>query len=63
MQWYNIFQEPVAIKLGTRRKWKGHGRKRRYQEIDETMMYIPLQKTLQVLLEDKTVLKEVNKLC
>ena len=55
----NAIQEPVAIKLGTDRKWKGHGKKRKYQEVDETMMYIPLQKTIQTMLEDKTILNEV----
>ena len=49
----------MAIKLGSHRKWKGHGRKRKYQEIDESMMYIPLQPTLLSMLEDNTMLKEV----
>ena len=60
MRYCFIQQEPVAIKLGSRRKWTGHGKRRKYKEIDETMMYIPLHQTLKTMLEDKTILKEVR---
>ena len=50
----------MVIKLGSYRKWTGHGKKRQYKEIDETMMYIPLHQTLQTMLEDQTILKEVH---
>ena len=51
------------IVLGTCRKAKGLGTKRRLVEEEESFMYIPLLETLQTLLKDDTVLTEVKYTC
>lgn len=57
--WSWFGQEPVRIVLGTVRKAKGTGHKRRLVETDNTMMYIPLLETLELLLQNETILGEV----
>lgn len=44
------------------KKWKGTGTKRSYTDIREEMMYIPILKTIQTLLEDPEVAKQVHTL-
>ena len=51
------------VVLGTCRKAKGLGTKRRLVEEEESFMYIPLLETLQTLLKDDTVLTEVKYTC
>ncbi len=46
--------------LGTERKVKGVGHKRRMIEVEDTMVYIPIFKTLQVLLNNDCVAEEVQ---
>ena len=41
-------------------KWKGSGDKRKYTEIKNEMMYIPILETIQSLLSDEEVLKQVS---
>ena len=53
-------QDPVKIVLGTERKAKGIGHKRKCVEVEETMVYIPLIDTLRVLLGNHTVVAEVR---
>lgn len=55
-----ILQDPVKIVLGTRRVQKGHGRKRRLVEKEDTLVYVPILKTLQVILNDDGILAEVS---
>lgn len=38
---------------------RGHGRKRKMVKKDESMVYIPILKTLQSLLQDEEILGEV----
>ena len=45
--------------LGTVTKVKGFGNKRRIVEADETMSYIPIMETLNVLLHNKAIQLEV----
>lgn len=52
-------QEPKTVVLGTVRKPKGTGTKRRCVEVEETMQYIPIMDTLNVLLQNETVNFEV----
>ena len=40
-------QEPEPVLLDIERQWTGSGKKRRYAEVQEEMMYIPLLKTIQ----------------
>ena len=47
------------IVLGTIRKAKGYGCKRKMMEIEEVMVYVPLLDTLQKLLENDKVGAEV----
>ncbi len=54
-----LMQEPVKIVLGTERKPKGYGRKRRTIDVEETMVYVPILETLQRLLQNETVVSEV----
>lgn len=53
-------QEPERVVLGKIRKYKGIGAKRRCVEKDETMHYVPVLKTLDVILQNETVLAEVR---
>jgi len=53
-------QEPVQIRLGTRCTRRGHGRKRRSTQVKESMIYVPLLKTLEVLLMDEGIYTEVT---
>ena len=57
-----MIQEPERVVLGKTRKYKGIGAKRRCVEKDETMHYVPVLKTLDVILQNETVLAEVNDL-
>ena len=52
-------QSPVTVKLGTKRKAKGLGQKRRIIEKEESFVYIPLLQSLQALLQNDMVLAEV----
>ena len=54
-------QEPVSVRLGTVRKAKGSGAKRRIVEVEEGMMYIPILETLNVLLNNEAIASEVSK--
>lgn len=56
---YIYIQEPTKIKMGTRRVYRGHGRKRRLRDITDTMVYVPLLKTLKILLQDEGIYTEV----
>ena len=47
----------MKVVLGTKRKYKGFGPKRRIIEKDECFVYVPV---LQTLLKNETVLSEVN---
>jgi len=49
----------TKVKMGTRRIYRGHGRKRRLKDITDTMVYVPLLKTLQILLQDEGIYTEV----
>ena len=53
-------QKPVKISLGTHLKPQGRGAKRRLVEKNDWMVYIPLLKTLSVLLNRATILSEVQ---
>lgn len=46
--------------LGTDRRAKGLGAKRRLVEEEESFMYVPVLETLQALLSDETILAEVR---
>ena len=52
-------QMPIKVVLGTRRKAKGLGTKRRLVEVEEGFVYVPILETLQTLLNIDTVLTEV----
>ena len=54
-------QEPVSVKLGTVRKAKGSGAKRRIVDVEEGLVYIPILATLNVLLNNESIASEVNK--
>ena len=55
----NVVQMPEKIVLGTILKPQGTGDKRRVVKKDETMMYIPILKTLELLLQNDSMLAEV----
>lgn len=55
-----FLKEPRTVVLGSVRKAKGMGAKRRVVEIDETMIYIPILETLRILLENEAVMAEVS---
>ena len=50
-------QEPQQIVLGTDMKPKGRGEKRRLVEV---MVYVPILQTLQVLLHNHVIRREVS---
>ena len=52
-------QEPEPVLLGIERQWTGSGKKRRYAEVREEMMYIPLLKTIQSLFYNTDVVRMV----
>lgn len=54
-----FIQEPVGFFLGDRRKWKGSGAKRRLITKRDFVYYIPILKTLEVLLNNKCYADEV----
>ncbi len=56
---FRILQEPVRVTLGEKRVWKGRGQKRQCVEVCDTFMYIPLLKTIQVLLQNSSVVAQV----
>ena len=49
--------------LGTKKQWKGTGKKRAYIEVRDEMVYIPILETIQSLLKDLNVLKLVCAIC
>ena len=53
-------QEPEKFVLGSAREYKGVGAKRRRVEKEETMMYVPILKTLDVNLQYEAILAEVK---
>ena len=53
-------QEPVRVKLGEQRVWKGTGSKRRCVLEEDTFMYIPVLNTLETLLQNDSILAEVH---
>jgi len=55
-------QEPKKIKLGTRRIRRGYGRKRRLLEVGDTLVYISLLKTIEIMLMDEGICTEVSAL-
>lgn len=55
-----MYQEPEKVVLGTTREYKGTGAKRRCVEKEEIMMYVPILKTLDVILQNETILAEVH---
>lgn len=46
--------------LGVEKEWRGSGSKRSYADVREEMMYIPLLKTIQSLLNDPKIVKQVT---
>ena len=62
---FNMYARNVGsnkVVLGTRRVHQGHGRKRRLIEKQDVMVYVPILKTLEVLLNDEGILAEVRHL-
>ena len=53
------FQEPQPVLLGVEKQWKGTGQKRMYAEVKHEMMYVPILETIQSLLDDAEVVKQV----
>jgi len=53
-------QEPKKIKLGTTRIHRGHGRKRRLVGVADTLVYVPLLKTIETMLMDEGIYTEVS---
>ena len=56
---YICMQEPKKIILGTRRIYRGHGRKRRLVKVTDTLVYVPLLQTIETLLKDEGIYTEV----
>jgi len=54
-----MIQEPVRVVLGERRICTGSGEQRKSTLKEETMMYVPILETLQVMLENKAIFTEV----
>ena len=52
-------QEPVKVVLGTERKQKGTGAKKRVVEVEECMVYVPISGTLEFLCQNVLVTDEV----
>lgn len=52
-------QEPTKIKLGAKWMSRGHGRKRRLVQVTDTLVYVPLLKTIETLLKDEGIFTEV----
>ena len=50
----------MQVVLGTTRKARGRGPKRRLVEKEECMVYVPILKSLEVLLGNEQVLSEVS---
>ena len=50
----------MKVVLGTKLKAQGYGSKRRLVEKEEIMVYVPILKTLEVLLNDSAILAEVR---
>lgn len=53
-------QEPQQIVWGTHMKPKGRGKKERLEEVKDTMVYVPILQTLQVLLHNHVIRREVS---
>lgn len=54
------FVEPVCVVLGERRVWTGSGVQRRSVVQEQTMMYVPILQTLQLLLLNEAVVAEIE---
>ena len=52
-------QEPQTVLLGTERQWIGSGEKRSYVEVRDEMIYVPILETIQSLLNNGNVSKQV----
>lgn len=52
-------QQPVNVVLGTRQKPSKSGNSREMREVADSMVYIPVLETLQLLLENENVIAEV----
>ena len=52
-------QEPKKIILGTKRIYHGHGRKRRLVKVTDTLVYVPLLQTIEILLKDEGIYTKV----
>lgn len=52
-------KEPVRYVLGEKHTWKGTGRKRKCIKAQDTMMYVPLLDTIQILLKNKAIVTQV----
>ena len=46
-------QQPIKFKLGTKRIYHGHGRKRHLVEVPDTLVYVPLLRPLRCYLKMK----------
>ncbi len=46
--------------LGLEKQWKGSGAKRSYSEVRHEIMYIPILRTIQDLLDDPNIHKQVS---
>lgn len=60
VDWCNLLQDPKTVVLGTVRKAKGTGMKRHCVEVEETMQYIPIMDTLNVLLQMRQLTLRYN---
>ena len=58
--WIYVIVDPIEIVLGTKLKTHKRGSKRCVLEIAETMMYIPVLESLQLLLRNTTLWEEVS---
>ena len=54
-----IKQETVKVVLGTERKQKETGAKKRVAEVEECMVYVPIPRTLEFLCQNDLVTDEV----
>ena len=54
-----LIQEPVSILLGTNWTTKGSGLRRRARKKKHEMIYVPILKTLEMLLQNKAFQQEV----
>ena len=45
--------------MGAKRIFRGHGKRRRLVEVTDTLVYVPLLKTTEMLLKDEGIYTEV----